>query len=386
MTDKEDPKQEEDHKADPLAKAGMWRTTEPGDEPEPLPTEHEIPAAAPPAEAPPEQGPEQSEFTSLFEASASSLPTDAEIPAAQPPAEEAPAEPSPAPDAGEFTSLFEVNASSLPADAAIPAEEQPTVAIPSEPPPEQSQGEFTSLFEVSAASLPTDAEIPAAQPSPEPPASAPDSIPTRTMQTPPAAETPPRDASEPGEFTRMFRSPDVEKEPLATGPQPSPPPSEFTRMFQAGGSTPPAEPPPPEQPEPLPDTQEPGDFTRFFHSPLGSGSLAERDLSEATPEVEPKETKPEPGEYTRLFQTPPPQTRAESGSDATGVFEQRTEPQPSPPNEDDQGPSEFTQVIQASPSPEPKSASSDEEKKEPAPAPEGRSRRLLVVLVVSSRW
>ncbi|MBI3209096.1 MAG: hypothetical protein HYZ37_09385 [Candidatus Solibacter usitatus] len=95
---------------------------------------------------------------------------------------------------------------------------------------------------------------------------------TRVFAVTPAPQTP-------SEATRLFAAP----APNAHIPEPQGP-GEFTRMF-ATPSAPPAAPP-------VQKPQEPGEFTRMFATP-------------STPPAAPAVQKPqEPGEFTRMFATP----------------------------------------------------------------------------------
>ena len=123
-------------------------------------------------------------------------------------------------------------------------------------------------------------------------------------------------------------------------------------MFR--GATRPKQPPPltppPARPVRRSSGSEPGEFTRYFQSPLGAGSASEDALKPSGPITPAQPREPEPGEYTRLFKTPPPAASSSSGSGATQIFSQPVVPgaEPLPESEAvEAGPSEFTRVIQA---------------------------------------
>jgi hypothetical protein len=119
-------------------------------------------------------------------------------------------------------------------------------------------------------------------------------------------------------------------------------------MFQAPASS------PPPAPAPLATPEQPGEFTRYFQSSLGSGSFEDKGTRAPTPVPAgpPPAAAPPPGEYTRLFQMPAPSaTPASPGSGATHVFVTPSIPSPQLPVDVQEGPSEFTRMIQASPQP-----------------------------------
>jgi hypothetical protein len=221
------------------------------------------------------------------------------------------------------------------------------------PPPAEAPGEFTQMFRPVASDT---HERPAAVPEPPPP---------------PEASPPP----EPGEFTRMFQAP----APSATSspaPGPSPAASQpggFTQMFQAPASSPPPAPLPPASPA------QQGEFTRYFQSSLGSGSFEEKGsrAPTPTPAAPPPRAAPPPGEYTRLFQMPAPSAApASPGRGATHVFVAPSIASPQPPVNVQEGPSEFTRMIQASPQPP------AEIRPQPAPPPAAPKPAVPVVLIV----
>ena len=172
--------------------------------------------------------------------------------------------------------------------------------------------------------------------------------------------------SEPGAFTKLFRSPG--------GPSVSPePPSapansgEFTRFFQSplpesrpGGellNRPPVGTPPPAAPS---AQQDPGAFTRLFGTPSGPGKAspmppaassppvlpggATSSFSGASPGAPPAPAPPPAqsggGEYTRLFSSPAAPPRSAP-----------TPPPAPPPAPVQSGPSEYTRLF-SSPSPQ----------------------------------
>ncbi len=111
-----------------------------------------------------------------------------------------------------------------------------------------------------------------------------------------------------------------------------------------------------------PDTTEPGEFTRFFASPLASSSLPIEDIEQGRiPEAKAPADRPfeGPGEFTRWFgksvpgdKTPAPSPPAQFptfGGQATGVFEapQVRGPQGTPTPGERKGPSEYTGIMAA---------------------------------------
>src|ERR1019366_813412 len=124
--------------------------------------------------------------------------------------------------------------------------------------------------------------------------------------TPPQSNAP-TPSSEPGESTRMFRSPvpppappTSAATPQLTPPAPSSEPGEFTRMFRR----PVAPPAPPTsaattQLTPPAPSSEPGESTRMFQSPVPPPAPP---TSAATTQFTPPAPSSEPGESTRMFQ------------------------------------------------------------------------------------
>ncbi len=144
-------------------------------------------------------------------------------------------------------------------------------------------------------------------------------------------------------------------------------------MFQAPASSPPPAPAPSAAPE------QPGEFTRYFQSSLGSGSFEEKGARAPAPVPAgpPPAAAPPPGEYTRLFQMPAPSAAPTSpGSGATHVFVTPSIPSPQPTVNVQEGPSEFTRMIQASPQPP------AEIKPQPAPPPAAPKPAVPVGLIV----
>jgi hypothetical protein len=193
--------------------------------------------------------------------------------------------------------------------------------------PAAQAGEFTRMF----AKPPTD-------PTPEPPPTA-----------------PPPKPSGPGEFTRVLQSP-MPSAP-AQGDWPAPPPKheqagEFTRMFQS---------PQPEQPS------SGGEFTRMFNTgrpsaPPGQQFPSPTALPPAQPQAAPPVAPSAPVEFTQMFgrpgagapASPTPQAPMQpgygsgsgaAGSGATGAF-RKPAPSAQPPDSTQQGPSEYTRMIQ----------------------------------------
>ena len=154
-------------------------------------------------------------------------------------------------------------------------------------------------------------------------------------------------------------------------------PGEFTRLMEQART--------PEAAAP-PSGSKPDEFDAMFHSPLAEGDLARQDLSEAKPLPAP-EKKEEPGEYTRLFKIPAPPP-ASASADATQAFSGRPEPEPEPVEEavtEEEGPSEFTRIIQAGAvagPEEPPAAESPSEEAEAEPPRKGVPVWLIVTLIV----
>lgn len=260
----------------------------------------------------------------------------------------------------KFTELFATAERPIVADSLLqtPAERARNLAAPlrppdpqplAAPPPPQAKsepGEFTRMFQSPvatpiaqpSASAPTPLVSPAAVPMPVAPA--------------PSAKTPPPGAKEPGEFTRMFQAPAGYAKPAPAAPAPSAAPAatksgpgEFTRFFQTpspagpmpqspavqqplapqatgrpsfnpvseftrtfGKGTDAPAPPPPVAPQ-----QEPGEFTRMFHSPVAAGSPAgtagppaSQPPSSAPPPPAAPPLSPAMGGATRGFSIPTP--------------------------------------------------------------------------------
>jgi hypothetical protein len=120
--------------------------------------------------------------------------------------------------------------------------------------------------------------------------------------------------------------------------------------------------PPPAPPQRRPDSTGPGEFTRFFASPLASGSLPIEDIEQGRmPEAQAPANRPfeGPGEFTRWFgpakagdSAPPPAQPAQiptfSGA-ATGLFATPQQPgaQATPAPAEKAGPSEYTKMFGA---------------------------------------
>ena len=238
-----------------------------------------------------------------------------------------------------------------------PPDPQPPAAVP--PPQARPEpGEFTRMFQSPGVIPVATAVAPPSAPSPltPPPApqtqvpSTPPAPPARQAQAPPvppaplASPTPPVTpspvAKEAGEFTRMFQSPvghgttPVPASPAPSATQPGPgeftrffqtpspagpmpqspavqqslttpgqgrpsfnPVSEFTRTFGKGTDAP--APPPAAAPQ-----QEPGEFTRMFHSPVVAGSPTAPPSS--APQQAPQSPPPPTGGAPRGFSIPAP--------------------------------------------------------------------------------
>jgi hypothetical protein len=170
---------------------------------------------------------------------------------------------------GEFTQLFRKAAPST-----VRAEERPALET-------AGPGEFTQLFQRSGQSQRTD------PPQPLGPSVAPSM---------PMAPTPPASDNQPGEFTRLFRSPlatpsEASREPLPVGSPSQNAPGEFTRIFGAGtprGGSAPSAPPtapsaaPPSMPGSLTESLEPRQSAPAMTPPAPAG----------------------PGEFTRVIGLP----------------------------------------------------------------------------------
>jgi hypothetical protein len=183
--------------------------------------------------------------------------------------------PPPSRDPGEFTRLFQQQQ----VGSAVPPV-QPPPAAPATPAEASAPGEFTQLFGRGGRSQPS-----------EP---APKATPAPVMPAPLASEK-----QQPGEFTRLFRS------PLATpaeSPMNSLPsaasspraPGEFTRIFGGGtapGASAPIAPSPASAPPPAP-AWAPGPLTE---------SLDPRHQPTNKPDMTPSGPAPGPGEFTRVI-------------------------------------------------------------------------------------
>lgn len=204
------------------------------------------------------------------------------------------------PEPGEFTRLFQARSFEplLPASA----KNEAPASAPSEG--EQKPGEFTALLRQSG----DQREVPKA------PASE-----TKPPQfEKPSAEKPPVQRNEPGDFTRMMRSPLA---PETEAPIAKPAPS-----------------------------QTPGEFTRLVRGDLGLDAQARRDPSP----MPPREPGRPAGEFTRMLakdeplsddlfsSATPVQSPLPSDGIATGAFASRA---PSPAPTPAIGPSEFTRII-----------------------------------------
>jgi len=211
---------------------------------------------------------------------------------------------------GEFTRMFQSPAASAPASS--PATPQaPTAAKP-------EAGEFTQMFQAPKASPPQPAKEPGEF--------------TRMFQAAPGPASPAQPAvgakSGPGDFTGLFEtspagpmphSPAVQQplSPQAPGSSGSNRVGEFTRTFGKVDFEAPASPPPA-----APAQQEPGEFTRMFHSPgvatpprltsasapaplLGNTPAGGGAMQGFSPPAPPMAPQPSgPGEYTRQFSAP----------------------------------------------------------------------------------
>lgn len=439
------------------------------------------PAAPPSEDRPPPASAEASEFSMLFRAPPSA---DGSSPTAEPPAGASSA-PSAAEDAkksepGEFTRMFRAqqpdalppqdpappDPTPLPPQAppvsrtpppmqAPPASRttsppEPPVAPPSAPAPgsppptsagedaAEEHGEFTRLFRAfdgpmaepaeggagTAAGPPSAAPPSAPQ---EPPLRSP--APTESSAPPPGPASPPERAKpedEPGDFTRMFRSP-------ATGVPADPPPNRMEPVRPPAAPPPAASPPPfggfpgtspAEDPRAPEAPAEEGEFTRMIRAATQKGASAPPPSHPpASPPASPpaEQRQPSPpsvsgtggggaggqGEFTAWFakQTGPapsspgpfggpPPAGGTSGGAASDDYLSRlaggtgggaSAPPPSPPGGMDpwapppaappprRGPGEYTRIFSAPPPPGPGPLPPP-----PAPAPAGPSRKLLV--------
>ncbi len=360
------------------------------------------PTAPPPRPAPPplvETAPAAGEFTVRFGSGPPSAsqqqPAPPRAPAPAPPSFRAPAPPPPAPapqampsaaaapgiEAGEFTRMF-TGSPSRPASPAPSPAPPPTPRVPVAP-AAPAGSEFSKLF----------GSGPIGQPSP------------------------PAGGDEPGEFSRLFGAPPGtpsdnpagfapqaaarerpadpplpwELQPAAPPPGAAPPTPQFASapsrpVIETPDSqkvqvyNPPSAPPaPPPAPPAMdqsasmwnsapaqnrPDHAGPGEFTRFFASPLASSSLPIEEIEQGRmPEAKAPVDRPfdGPGEFTRWFGksvpgessgTPPPSPPAQYptyAGRATGLFEMPHVPNPpaggtpAPPK----GPSEYTGIMAA---------------------------------------
>jgi hypothetical protein len=316
-----------------LSKAGVWRV--PGAAAPDKPAVPEAPPPPPPA--PPD------DFARLFGSTVT-------------PAEPRPPAPGASPrNAGEFTQLFRATVG----DPGQPPAPPPPVAEPMAPPPprpaapavepKSGPGEFTRLFQAPASGAP--ASLP--------------QVPEQHWETPPEQPWTSPKSGGPGEFTRLFQAHPAggTQAPAAPEAPPKAPatagPGEFTRLFQSPGANPwpagapadqgfgafeqtpekPASKPADFTPPPPPPRAAPGEFTRFFGTPVeagfpsqavappvpqaapptgATGVFSTPGPSGGAPPVAAPAASPGPGEYTRLF-----------GS-AAGTFAP-PEPAPAPP-------------------------------------------------------
>ncbi len=268
-------------------------------------------------------GPEPGEFTRMFQGT----------PHAQP--DPAPAEP------GEFTRMFQPPAASAHSTAApTPRSDEHTRPLqthPAAPQPIPAEpGEFTRMFQSPAAPAHETASPGPSSLTSQPRAGDSEEV-TRLFPAQPAAEIgshvagppPQAAAAEVGEFTRMFQP--HESAPVPAAPA-APPlgPGEFTRFFQS-----------PMQPEPLSDGLRPpdsfrapsgspppphraGEFTQMFGNPaqqvppatlLGSsssGPSATRAFAIPAAAPAPSVVSHNPGQYTRMMAVGAPPTLGQS--------------------------------------------------------------------------
>jgi hypothetical protein len=290
------------------------------------------------------------------------------VPPAAPPSPAAPADAAVNRDAepGEFTRMF--RAVKPPPD--VPGHAQPFASAP-EPPPEapappppsatapadevatahpnppaSEPGEFTRMFR--AAHPPADSlgegsasgsEAARETAAPAPPASPADAV-AKAHPNPPA--------SEPGEFTRMFRAANppadrVGEAPASTSASATPP--------EAPAPPPPAPPAPPAdavaKAHPNPTAAEPGEFTRMFRAANPPANPAGRPGPPLRPSQLPATGRPQepsgPGEFTRTFAAanpPPPPTEPPGWAPLTPAPGSHAPADPGAPA------GEFTQMFQ----------------------------------------
>jgi len=223
--------------------------------------------------------------------------------------------------------------------------------VPAATPPGDEAGEFTRMF---GAPPPAPSDNPAGfSPAPPPPP-----IPEAPLPWEPRAAAPGQPLVEtPAASYPLVETPDTQKRQGATRPPipvaPTPPPMAqqpqppaYEGAASMWNSPPPAD-------------SGPGEFTRFFGSPMAASSLPIEEIERGRmPEAHAPSDKPfdGPGEFTRFFGSnkpgdnpPPPQTPAQfatfSGR-ATGLFNApMAGAQPVPPIAPAQGPSEFTRQM-----------------------------------------
>ncbi len=169
----------------------------------------------------------------------------------------------------------------------------------------------------------------AAPPLPPPPAMATQVLPVYPPQTAPVPPPPPP-MQEPGEFTRMFKTPSVQ--PPAAPPAQAP--DDFSQMFSASQLAPPPSPfdslfPPASQSSPAapPDADE---FNRMFQSPLMQHTPAP--VNPLTNPIAPPPSQKE-GEFTRMFKSVAPSEMLPSSAP------------PPPPPTPSAGPGDFTRML-----------------------------------------
>lgn len=285
----------------------------------------------------------------------------------------------------KFTELFATAERPVVADSLLQAPPQGSRNIaaplrPPDPPPlaavpasqaKPEPGEFTRMFQ-SPVATPSAAAPKPLLPPPAPPGPQAQVSPVAPV---PPAKIPPPSAKEPGEFTRMFQAPAGYRTPtVPAGPAPSAKPgavpsgpgeftrffetpspagpvpqspavqqpltpqapgrssfnpvSEFTRTFGKPGTEAPAPPPAAAPP------QEPGEFTRMFHSPPGGGLVAGSVPGTSPPAAQPLSPAPQAASHP----LPPAMTAAPRG------FSIPTPP-PTPPQPS--GPGEYTRQFSA---------------------------------------
>ncbi|HLK62649.1 MAG TPA: hypothetical protein VKU19_04360 [Bryobacteraceae bacterium] len=314
---------------------------------------------------------EPGEFTKMFQrgpSPAADPPPQARAPEmpAKPPSYSGPP-PSSAPEPGEFTKVFQSGARPV-SDSSRPAPSAPSAPSAGEP------GEFTRMFQSAGRADAPIVQEPPRAPAKPPSQSAPPPQVARPVQPIPPSQPVTAPQEEPGEFTRLFQKGQglPAQKPVSTQ-------GADTISFQVPMVPLPPEKGAPTEPMARPDSvseaTEPGEFTRMFQKgpePAPPSFPAATPPSVGTGKPPSQPTAGEPGEFTQLFgpTARPPQRPVQPletmqnpvyGAPAKPPTPPSTVPKPitqspappapkpaapGPPREE--GPGEFTQMFGAS--------------------------------------